>query len=267
MLFSLLRDIFFRTQAGKTRRSCKCCNAVAPYFGSVDFSKNCEEIRGVRLPADGREIPYFRCSNCGFLFTDYFDQWSRQRFLDDIYNGQYESIDPDFLEARPETNANVIHTLFGAFKRRLSILDYGGGRGVLAGKLGTHGFARAATFDPYFGGTTEPVGEEFDMVCSFEVFEHMPNPRAGLADALRFLKEDGLLLFSTVVQPGDIGSIGLSWWYAAPRNGHISLHTRASLAILAREHGMQLHSFDDNLHIAFRRLPDFAQHLHPPAHS
>ena len=33
----------------------------------------------------------------------------------------------------------------------------------------------------------------------------------------------GMVLFSTLVQPADIETQKLRCWYAAPRNGHISL--------------------------------------------
>ena len=43
------------------------------------------------------------------------------------------------------------------------------------------------------------------------------------------LTDTGIILISTLLQPGDIDSQGLAWWYAAPRNAHVSLYSSASL--------------------------------------
>jgi len=73
--------------------------------------------------------------------------------------------------------------------------------------------------------------------------------------------EDGLLLFSTLLQPEEIQQTGLSWWYAAPRNGHCSLYTASALTRLFASVGMQAASAGPALHLAYRRVPGFARHL------
>ena len=52
---------------------CKCCGKPADLFGVVDFHKSCEDRRGPPLPLSGVPIYYYRCPNCGFLFTTAFD--------------------------------------------------------------------------------------------------------------------------------------------------------------------------------------------------
>ncbi len=73
--------------------------------------------------------------------------------------------------------------------------------------------------------------------------------------------DPGLILFSTLLQPADIDRLGLNWWYAGPRNGHVSLYSRASLAKLVRRFGLKLGSFSESMHVLYRELPDFASHL------
>ena len=48
---------------------------------------------------------------------------------------------------------------------------------------------------------------------------------------------------------------------SARRNGHISLFSRSALAKAWGRHGCRTGSFDDNMHVAFRTLPDFARRL------
>ncbi|WP_423201827.1 methyltransferase domain-containing protein [Edaphobacter modestus] len=56
----------------------------------------------------------------------------------------------------------------------------------------------------------------------------------------------------------------LNWWYASPRNGHVSLYTTPSLAHLFKHHGMKVASFSERLHIAYAQVPTFASHLKLP---
>jgi methyltransferase family protein len=53
----------------------------------------------------------------------------------------------------------------------------------------------------------------------------------------------------------------MSWWYVAPRNGHISLYSRRSLALMWNALGFTFVSFNDDMHAAWRTVPHFAAHL------
>lgn len=241
--------------------ACKVCGDPAPLFDVVDFAKSCEERRQIYLPRRGVAIYYHRCRGCGFIFTTAFDRWSAGDFTANIYDDAYQAVDPDYREVRPRANASLVLRLFGAERRGLSLLDWGGGDGALARQLEQAGFARVLTHDPIAGSGEAPPGR-FDIVTCFEVLEHVPDPRATVAAIAG--RVDGLVLFSTLLQPVDIDRQRLGWWYAGPRNGHISLYSRAALTRLWRDVGYQVASFDDNLHLAFRTLPAFAQHLARP---
>ena len=51
--------------------------------------------------------------------------------------------------------------------------------------------------------------------------EHVPDPLGTVADMAGFLKAEGVIVFSTLLQPKNFDQIKLEWWYASPRNGHI----------------------------------------------
>ena len=87
---------------------CKVCNNPADLYGVVDFSKNCEEQRGLFLPLTGVPVYYHRCKSCGLIFTAVFDHWPMAYFADRIYNDGYAQVDPDYLERRPQANQALV---------------------------------------------------------------------------------------------------------------------------------------------------------------
>jgi 2-polyprenyl-6-hydroxyphenyl methylase/3-demethylubiquinone-9 3-methyltransferase len=239
--------------------SCKICGASAPLCGTVDFNRNCEIEGGITLPPVGIPVPYRRCTACGFLFTDAFDDWGEAAFKTHIYNAGYAAIDPDYAVTRPRANAEVAQQLAGAHKASVRVLDFGGGNDVLCSTLRAAGFAAAVTYDPFVAEFAKPPEGTFDLVTCFETLEHMPDPIAGIGAIVAYLAEPGLVLFSTLLQPGDFETLGLTWWYVGPRNGHVSMFSRQALALAWRRHGFQTASLNENLHIAFKTLPEFAK--------
>lgn len=240
---------------------CKICGEPSPLYGTVDFNRNCEIEGGVKLPPSGTLVRYRRCRACGFLFTDAFDRWSQADFRTHIYNDGYAAVDPEYAEARPRNNATAVLALFGAHKSERRVLDYGGGNDAFCSHLRAAGFPVAVTYDPFVPDFASPPPGKFDFITCFETLEHMPDPVAGIGDIVAHLDEPGLVLFSTMLQPADFDQLGMGWWYVGPRNGHISLFSRTALAKAWGRHGFRTASFDDNMHVAFRTLPDFGRHL------
>ncbi len=249
--------------ATPTPTPCKACSTPSQLYGVVDFHKSCLEAYGNRLSLSGIPIYYRRCPQCLFLFTEAFDGWSDQAFVDHIYNGDYIRVDPEFAEIRPAANATLIAETFEPFRSTISLLDFGGGNGFLAAKLQARGFS-AQSYDP-FASYREPPAGSFNLVTCFEVLEHTPTPAATVAHLSSKLSPEGVVLFSTLVQPDSFDSLGLGWWYVAPRNGHVSLYSRQALARLFAVHGLRVASFSDGVHLAYRVVPEFCRHLKLPA--
>ena len=239
--------------------ACKICQGPSPLFGVIDFHKSCIEAQGRRLAPSGYPIYYRRCSVCSFVFTTAFDTWTYADFHQQIYNEDYIKVDPDFVEVRPTTNAKVMVDTFQGSRTSIHILDYGGGSGLTADLLRRQGFS-ATTYDPFSEFNTMPT-ERFDLISCFEVMEHVPFPKETVARMISLLMETGAILFSTLVQPAEFDTIGLNWWYAGPRNGHVSLYSKPSLELLFQPYGMQVRSFSEGVHIAYREIPAFASHL------
>lgn len=245
----------------KQVRACKICSTASPLYGTVDFNKNCEARRGLVLPEANILVGYNRCPRCGFLFTPAFDGWTAADFAQAIYNEDYILVDPDYKEIRPLGNAAMLTGAFSADKAHLSLLDFGGGNGLLAATLAQNGFQTAATYDPFNPEFAKLPGGRFNIVSCFETLEHVPDPRRQVAAIARCVGEEGIVIFSTLVQPPDFDQIGLAWWYVGPRNGHISVFSRRALEEVWKRQGFSIASFNDNLHLAFKKLPAFAKHL------
>jgi len=239
---------------------CKCCAAPAFLYGVVDFHKNCEIIRRKVLEVSGIPIYYHRCSQCGFLFTTAFDHFTKEDFLHHIYNSDYILVDPDYREARPTGNAALIGNLFPSLRPQ-RLLDYGSGEGLLTDLLRKAGFPQVDAYDPFVPRLAIRPTHRYDCIVCFEVLEHSTDPRQTLAEMNDFLEPEGMIVFSTLVQPANFDEQGLNWWYAGPRNGHVSLFSRPSILKIAQPFGFVHGSFNDNLHVLFRQVPAFAKHL------
>ena len=243
-------------------QACPVCAAACLPLEAVDFNKSCEETRGRFLPRAGVAVRYWRCASCGFCFAPEICAWPRAEFERRIYNAEYAQVDPDYFDARPRANAASLMRMFGGKPPAVSHLDYGGGSGLLSRLLREAGW-RSASYDPFSGGEAR-VAElgRFDLLTAYEVFEHAPDVNALVSELAALRAPDGIVLFTTQLSDGNLNAgERLTWWYASPRNGHISLYSRKSLEILAARAGLRVASFSAGAHALWRTVPPWAAHV------
>lgn len=238
----------------EAEEQCKVCGGVSTLYGVTDFNRNCSENNGVFLPLCGVPIYYHQCVDCGLIFTVAFDKWSKEDYLTHIYNDEYVKVDPEYLEVRPRSTANLV---YGFIKdaTHLQLLDYGGGNGKMSRLLEEKGIS-CQSWDPMGNTNSRPEKRHFDLVTAFEVLEHTPTPQETAEDALNCLNETGVFLFSTLTVD-NLPPRSIHFWYIGPRNGHITIHTKKSLAVLFSKHGYKVHHFNENMHLAFRDVPSW----------
>lgn len=242
--------------------SCPVCQGISYPLDVVDFNKSCEETRGNYLPLSLIPVYYYFCERCGFCFAPEFSQWRLEDFETKIYNSDYKIVDPDYAEVRPRANARTLINLFGTQGLGIRHIDYGGGKGLLSKVLLDSGW-QSTSYDPfiYRDMQLETFGK-FQLVTAFEVFEHTPDVGQLVSNLSLLLSQDGILLFSTLISDGKIGPRQrLNWWYASPRNGHISLFSSKSLSILGAKEGFHFGSFSPGLHAFWRDVPPWASHI------
>lgn len=228
---------------------CKVCGSPAPLHGWADLNKSCEANRRRFFELSGIPVGYYRCSTCGFLFTDCFDTWSLGDWKDRIYNAEYDQFDPDGADGT-RARANVALVLDVARQTGSArILDYGGGNGMLA-RLLIEAHSDAVSWDILVDDGPPPAGP-FDLVTAFEVLEHTPTPIITVQEALSRVREGGAFLFSTLTLD-DLPQQAMDHPYIAPRNGHVSIHTTRSLDRLFTDLGWQVQHLTPGLHLARR---------------
>lgn len=236
-------------------RKCKICNSACNHLSDVDLNKTCGDANKHFPEKSGITVPYFRCSNCDFIYTDFFDLFTSELWEDIIYNeAYYQDIDPDYAHVRPHTDAKFAKALLDTFANCSTAIDYGAGNGLLSSRLRAMGYNYDA-YDPFGHVFLNPANKhKYSMCTAFEVIEHTPNPNVFFSNILELCPSKHLLLVvGTVTHNKQDITAGLnSWWYAAPRNGHISLFSRKSLDILANKNRLRYWSLSKNTHIFYK---------------
>jgi SAM-dependent methyltransferase len=233
--------------------ACPICGSDATLFGHKDVNLGGDPGLKPRAPS-GQDLSYHRCSACGHLFCAQLSGWAPADYTRHIYNAAYIEVDPDYEARRPQANAQWLLSQLprsGPQGAPLRVLDYGAGSGLLARLLAASDLDAHAE-DPFTGAALAADVPPFDVVCAFEVVEHSNDPIATLRAMQSRLKPGGLMVLSTLLQPPNIGEIGLHWWYAMPRNGHISLFSAPSLQLALKTIGVQrMQSVSEGLHLAW----------------
>lgn len=247
-------------EQGEVACPCPVCGAGCRPLDRVDLNKSCEETKGRVSPPSGVLVEYVLCEGCGFCFAPVLCRWTLDEFSDRIYNDEYEFVDPDYVVARPTGNADHLVRWFGERGPAMTHLDYGGGHGLLSGLLRDSGW-NSKSYDTFFdcGAPVASLGK-FDLITAYEVFEHVPDVNKLGSDLVALLNPEGIVIFSTVLSDGFItAGMPLTWWYAAPRNGHISLFSRKSLELLAVKFGFNFGTYAPGLHAFWRKVPPWAE--------
>jgi hypothetical protein len=208
---------------------CKVCSGHATLFDAVDFNKHCSGLP-YQFGLSGIVVPYYRCTKCSFIFSDFIDDWSVEEVSQFIYNDDYVKVDPEYIGVRARRTARLMTSLLAGCED-LRILDYGSGSGVFSEEMATHGFKRVENYDP-FSSPLRPAGP-FDLITCFEVIEHSPRPLTTLIEMCDGLSNQGAIIIGQSLQPNNIEEIGARWWYVAPRNGHVSIFAEETFLTLA----------------------------------
>lgn len=232
----------------ETKSICKICNHEAFLYGVIDFNES-HGRHSLKRQLSGQPIYYHQCEECGFIYTNAFDDWSESEFSEHIYNKEYINIDPDFPEVRPKQNAKFLMECFTDIKS-YHMLDFGSGNNRLVELLKTEG-VDATGWDPFYQNDRMPK-DTFEFIVSFEVMEHTPDPirTVSLIDSL-LNKHNGKLFFSTLNNDSRL-HLKMDDWYIAPRGGHVSYYSKKSLNILFKKFNMRIYHISDGLHLAFK---------------
>ena len=225
---------------------CKICGEETSIFGVKDFSCACESQSNPTFSLTGHAIYYHRCKNCGFIFSTDFDSWSKDDFQERIYNDNYVKVDGDYVSKRPIECVRTVDRFLNRDKNH-KILDYGAGNDVFSREMKIVDYD-ACGWDPMWN-REKPNERNFDLVTAFEVIEHSPTPVATAQEMISFLKtETGTIMIGTLVNDVIKGE-GINYWYLAPRNGHVCMHSNRSIEVLFGMFGMRVTHSSNSQHI------------------
>lgn len=226
---------------------CPICAGISTPKWGISFQKACNSVN--TNEDFNPEIEYCECRTCGFIFASTMHSWTKEQFNDLVYNDKYTLVDPDHVIARAQNNAEFLDSTFKGLSTKPH-LDYGGGTGKLSEFLRAKKWD-STSYDPFYNKSS--VQGPFHFITAFEVFEHVPDIKSMMMTIRHNMSEDSVLLFSTLVTDcvQDINT----WWYASPRNGHISLFSIKSLHVLANQYRLTFVSLNRNTHLMYKIQP------------
>lgn len=191
-------------------------------------------------------VGFYRCDQTGFIQTE-MPHW-----LGEAYDSAITKLDLGLVQRNVELSERIHRILYKHFNHQGQFLDYAGGYGMFTRLMRNKGFDFYHT-DHYcqnlFATDLElkdaPV-DQFELLTAFEVFEHLENPAAELAE---YFKLSDNLLFSTVLLPDPIPQSGDWWYYSLETGQHISFYTKASLQYLADKYNKVFYTDGKWLHL------------------
>ena len=223
-------------------KECPICGAKTARFSAVkwDFKSNKPQA------ADWK---YYHCDNCGCYFLDEMRNWNPEMFAEKVYNAEYGKTDVEFDGVRSKKLLPEITGMLKEYGLK-RVLDYGGGKGMLADLLRESGWNEAYSFD-LFGRKDVPANASgFDCVVAVEVLEHVIEARALWETISGKLKPGGIFIATTSLCSGRALD---KWFYANPRAGHCLLYSAAALDLAAASCGLQHIAEKENWHVFRKR--------------
>lgn len=218
---------------------CKICKCTAVPYMVYDFGKSCSQ-RNRTDKIYGLPVYYFKCVSCGFFFTPMFDNVQSSFWTANVYNKDYyEFIDAEYKFARPYESSIVVRSILNLLGVGYAKgLDYGGGNGKFSQLMNKNGHD-FISYDPYDFNKKKPIEGKYNVICVFEVLEHVTDPLETFSDIVSFANPQSIIISTTQIQPDNCYiPARVHQEYIAPRNGHVSIHTKKSLGLISAKHGL-----------------------------
>jgi hypothetical protein len=216
---------------------CRICGTVPTELFEVQILRKYQEM-------------LYECSECSCAF------FSQPTWLDEAYSKAISDLDTGLLERSVDISNVLTPFLFFSRFRKASVLDFGGGIGVLARMMRDRGF-RTSSHDPLaesvFSIPVQQNGHS-PVITMIEVLEHLTDPMRTLRE---LSSQSSLIFISTLAQPSR--GITPDWWYLLPDTGqHIFFPSSKSFDLIAQQLGWRYFGNGKNLHVlSAQRLNTF----------
>lgn len=179
---------------------------------------------------------FWECTECAFIFTNV-----AYHQMVDTYRSGYHNVD----DGAPEKGwARSLEFLKPAFSylpgNKLKIMDFGCGESYVPDRLREEGHKVAAVdivppLRPHPDRITGDIMEleipenTFDLIYSYQVFEHISEPKKILKRLFHLVKNDGIILIHTDMETPERKSGKFTdWWYVLPPD-HCSFYSHRTM--------------------------------------
>jgi hypothetical protein len=197
------------------------------------------------------DVNYFQCNNCGFTQTEE-PFWLKEAYISSM------NISDTGIMFRSERMSKITTTLITLFFNVKGVfLDYAGGLGVFTRQMRDIGF-NFFWHDPYTKnelarGFEGSLDVKYDLVTTFESFEHFEDPLKEVEKLLQFT--DTIILTTDLISKK--APKHKDWWYYGSDHGqHISFHSKESFKFMAKKFGLHYHNAM-NVHILTKKKISF----------
>lgn len=183
-------------------------NAVELYPANFDFAAFNADIFSARRLPDGLHYRLVTCATCGLVRSD---PVASTETLARLYERSVVTYGDEVPDLR-YTYGRYLSRLAHFSSRRESLLEIGCGNGFFLLEALAQGYTDVRGVEPSSSAIAQAdpqvrsqivcdlmrpglfAPDTFDVVCLFQVFDHVPEPGAVLDECLRVLRPGGLLL-------------------------------------------------------------------------
>jgi Methyltransferase domain len=220
---------------------CKICNEIAKkVFNAQILNKY--------------NIDYFQCEKCDFVQTE------KAYWLKEAYQNPMNYTDTGIMLRNDRSSKIVASLIFLFFNKKNVFLDYAGGYGVFTRTMRDFGFDYYWD-DPYtknvlsLGFESKP-NMNFNMVTTFESFEHFDDPILEIEKILKLSKN---IILSTTLITNPIPDPDKWWYYAKEHGQHIAFYSQKTFKYIAKKYNLNYYNIDNFHFFSERKLNWFSK--------
>ena len=193
------------------------------------------------------DVAYFQCPNCQFIQTE------KEYWLEEAYQDSINVSDTGYIRRNIVLSKVATAVLALFFPSSVRCLDYAGGYGVFVRMMRDIGYdfywQDKYTQNLFARGFELQQFTQFDVITSFESFEHFDKP---LEEIETMLNYSDSILFSTVLSGDTMPEP--DWHYFGMEHGqHIAFYNLKTLKFLAEKYQLHLYSDKKSIHLLTKK--------------
>ena len=167
------------------------CN-VCDDPGTLATAKDVREVYSNRRKFSDRKFTVWRCSSCGSLHS------KEAVNLDEYYQGYLVNQQLNYVLSCIYLTRLRLLSRYG-FCKSSTLLDFGCNQGLFLEFLRRRGYTNVFGYDPYVSEYDDetPLSQKYNFVVSYQVIEHVDEPRFFFSQAASCLEKGGILAIET----------------------------------------------------------------------